>query len=104
MRQAFDRYSAELSARLTPKVRSTCDFSPFAARVDAVYRAAIAMHDARAEDLAEEQRATSAYLQNLSPLIKKMVYAQMTKGILPSTASMFLDVSANLAAIQADLD
>ena len=104
VRKAFQRYSAELSGRLTAKVRSTCDFSSFVARVDAVYRAAIAMHDGYVEDLGAEQQATSAYLQKLSPLIKQRDYAQMMKGFLPSTASMFLDVSAKLAAIQADLD
>ena len=104
VRKAFQRHSAELSGRLTAKVRSTCDFSSFVARVDAVYRAAIAMHDGYVEDLGAEQQATSAYLQKLSPLIKQRDYAQMMKGFLPSTASMFLDVSAKLAAIQADLD
>jgi hypothetical protein len=103
--QAFGRYSAELSTRLTAKVRSICDFSPFAARVEAVYRTAIAMHGGYVEDLDAEQRATADYLQNLSLLIKEMDQAQKMKGDIPlSTASMFLDVSAKLAAIRADLD
>jgi hypothetical protein len=104
VRQAFERSSAELSARLTAKARSICNFSTFAARVEAVYLAAIAMHDGYVEDLDAEQRAASAYLETLSPLINQMDRAQKREDIKQWGASMLFDVSAKLAAIQADLD
>jgi hypothetical protein len=104
VRLAFGHYSAEQSARLASKVRLICGFSSFAVGLDAVYRAAIAMHDGYVEDLDAEQRGASAYLQNLSPLIKKMDQPQKTKGVMPSTASTLLDISAKLTAIQFDLN
>ena len=105
VKRVFGRHSVETNGRLTSKVRSICDFTPYAARIDTIYRAAIRMHEGHVEDLDAEQRATSAYLYTLSRMIKEIDQQQKAKGDIPlSTASMFLDVSAKLSAIQADLD
>jgi len=101
----FDRYSAETSSTLTATVRSQADFVPFAAHIEACYLNAIAMNADRDPDLVAEQLAVATYLHRLSPMLKEMDQLQKSKGDIPlSTASMFLEVSAMLAAIQSELD
>jgi hypothetical protein len=105
IRQEFNRYSAASCLALSAKVRSMSDFRSYAAGIDFIYRSAISMHDGYAEDLDAEQQATSAYLRNLSVVIKQVDQVQKMRGDVPiSIASLFHQVSAKLASIQTDLD
>jgi hypothetical protein len=105
IRREFSRFSAATCVTLAAKIRSSADFSDYAVRLEAVYRAAIAAHVEQAEDLDAEQRAAGAYLYDLARALKEVDPNRKSDRDVPlSAASLFLDVSATLAAIQEELD
>ncbi len=105
LRQALAGYSAAACGTLAARIRPLADITAYAVRLEAIYREAIAAHAAAAEDLDAEQRAAGAYLYDLSFALKEIDPRHKAEKDVPlSAAAMFLDVSARLAAIQADLD
>jgi hypothetical protein len=101
----LDRYSAGTSLELVALLRREADFVPFVEQIEKSYLGAIAMNAGHDPDLAAEQLAVADYLNRISPILKEMGQSQKPRGDIPlSTASMFLDVSSRLAAIQSELD
>jgi hypothetical protein len=104
IRACVDGIAAHDAAAVATAVRGMFGFDALADRYVAAYEAAIEANLKAEAPWDVEQIAISSYLRTLASAIKEMDTEQKNKGDLPLiTATNFLDVSAALSAIQADL-
>ena len=102
--RTLGRYSAAAAAS-TPALVRREGFALFAERLVAIYGAAIERH--RTSECAPEieQRAAADYFDRLMRVMKEVNIAQKDHGDMPIyMATMWLDVSARIAAVQAEAD